>query len=772
MRIILLLFVFLGASLALNAQIDLTLSGKVREHGNGNAIGFANVAIEGQGVGTVANMSGEYEFHFSKAYLFDTLIVSAIGYHNYRVAMQDVDTDEPLNISLKPRSYMLDELVIKPEELKARDILETAIDRIVVNYPQQPYAMEGFYREYFRENGTYVGLAEASVDIFDEMAYQKKPLKDQEIIRINQIRVSDIYNKGNYVLYIALQDALKGNLLRQFEFWDRYFKRGKITDAVLDTISYYEDVPVYCVRFNMENGRKGNVSGKAYIRMDDHAIIQLETLTESPNNRFRLALGNKKKTKSEEQRSVIKYKKYGDRYYLSYINSNSDVEYKIRKEGDYDLTFSAELIVNGIKDQIVEAPKKDDKLLEGSIFYLPRYKTYDPEFWEDYNLFASSSQNDSIIADLEKKRPLNIQFGANGKTKPQLAAQSEIIQIEKVFLLEKIMDQLNRGQKFNGSIIVAEDREILLEKHYGMADFNRKTPIQKESVFNIGEVGQQFTAMAIMQLIDKGALAYDMPVKRILSGFRYRNITIKHLLTHTSGLSNYHDWNSWDWPSKTNKGILTHLKDFQPDLKFNPGRKYEYSPTNYVLLALIVEQISKSSFEEYLNTQILQPLNMNSTFLGTTQGVHHTQPALHYQAKKKRRGYTIRQHQATQIYGDGNIYSSASDLFKWDQSFYDHQLLEEGAFIEAFRPAKLVSGEQANYGFGWLLKREDGRRIQYQVGTTGQHESLILRDASLKNTIILLDNTGNPFLKDIRLLINDILYVDSTKSPEKAGLTH
>lgn len=402
---------FVMLTQTLHAQ-ELVLSGKIVHQTTGIKVPFANVGIKGTSIGTVSNDQGEFELHFANQYLDDTLQVSCIGFFTFSVPIATVYQQQPARLSIVPRAYALKEVTITPDELSAEYIVNKALLHIPDNYLSQSYLTDGFYREYFSENGSYVGFAEAAVSIFDPIGYPLNMHKASETIKVNQLRVSDIYNKGNYVLYIDLNYALRANLIRNADFWQEFAKQAKssVVQLQIDSIAYYDEDLVYCIGYKIESKRAGSFEGRLFIRKNDYAVLRLEL------NALNEMEGREENGAPYQSSTVMTYKDYHGKLYLHYAKASHDVTYY--DEGQkYDLAFYSELTITNLQPMKVSPLPEAGKIKPTSIFYQPRYRTFDPDFWQTYSLFEKSPHNRQIIADLEQKRPLKEQYPANGKLK-------------------------------------------------------------------------------------------------------------------------------------------------------------------------------------------------------------------------------------------------------------------------------------------------------------------------------------------------------------------
>ena len=416
-----LLLVLFFVSLDTFAQ-DLVLSGKVADSNSSEVIPFANLRIQKKNNGTVTNEHGEFELHLAQSNIKDTLIVSCIGYNYLKIPISTIiGSKKNVLLQLVPRSYGLNEVVIKPNQgPTAADIVQKALEKIGDNYLTEPILMDGFYREYFEENGSFVGFAEAAVSIYDATGYaplsdkkaKKTKFKDNEIIAVNQLRVSDIRNQGDYVLYIDLNYALRSNLLRNANYWQEYANdmNAKTVLLNIDKLTYLDKDMVYIISYNIDGKRAGTYKGRLFIRANDYAVLRVEIDADnSENNRELNGAPNK-------THAILTYQEQNGKWCLNYINAYHEVNY-VLNDKKYALRFHSELTINRVESGNVQPLVLADNTLRGSIFYQPRYRTFDPEYWVDYQLFESSPKNRGIIADLEKPRLLDQQYRANGKLK-------------------------------------------------------------------------------------------------------------------------------------------------------------------------------------------------------------------------------------------------------------------------------------------------------------------------------------------------------------------
>jgi CubicO group peptidase (beta-lactamase class C family) len=332
-------------------------------------------------------------------------------------------------------------------------------------------------------------------------------------------------------------------------------------------------------------------------------------------------------------------------------------------------------------------------------------------------------------------------------------------------LSQNITDSMNslmqEHKGFNGVILVAANGKPVYHKAFGYREFAQKVPLQKDDIFELASVSKQFTAMIIMMLKEKGKLNYDHPVEKYLN-IPYKNITVRHLLTHTSGLPDYQEIMDKYWDKTKvagNKEILEYLNKYAPQKQFEPGEKYDYSNTGYVLLASIAEKASGKDFIQLCRKWIFKPLKMRSTNIRTLQEKAATKIfAIGHIYVDDRKEYVRADSFPASDYtiwlgnrkGPGRISSTAIDLLKWDKALYTEKLIKQSTLQEAFKPMKLSNDSLSDYGFGWMLQRNavDGL-IVLHTGDNPGYATRIVRYIDKKKTIILLSNNAYNKLESI-----------------------
>ncbi len=329
--------------------------------------------------------------------------------------------------------------------------------------------------------------------------------------------------------------------------------------------------------------------------------------------------------------------------------------------------------------------------------------------------------------------------------------------------LEKLMEKYEKYYRFNGSVLVSYKGRVICSRSMGYSDFSSKQPLAPETPFQLASVSKQFTALAIMMLKEQGKLDFDDEVKKHIPQWPYAGMTIRHLLTHTSGLYNYM-WlveNKWDkeYAPYNHEVVAMLIKNDMP-LNFVPGRYFSYCNTGYVVLAYLVERISGQFFADFLHDNIFEPLGMSNSFAySQSMNRRNSDKVSGYQ--KTRRGFRLINETINDgCIGDKGIYSTADDLYKWDQALYSNTLVSKKTMDEAFTMATLRNKRQVSYGFGFRIVDKENSKMVYHHGLWNGFRTSIVRYVDDESTIIVLNNTNSDakhiLVRDIeRILLSE-----------------
>lgn len=327
----------------------------------------------------------------------------------------------------------------------------------------------------------------------------------------------------------------------------------------------------------------------------------------------------------------------------------------------------------------------------------------------------------------------------------------------------KLMSALYERSQFNGAVLVARQGKIIYKDAFGKANFQTHADFTVDTPSDIGSVTKQFTAMSIMILEKQKKLNYDEPVSKYISELshsaRFNKITLRHLLTHSSGIPDYGDLDIDDSSLDQNGLIATLLN--KEDAFAAPGLKYRYSNPGYALLAIVVERVSGEDFGNFLHHEIFTPLGMSNTYLYAGQSKKMPQWAIGYGQFGQ-----VDDGGLTMIPGDGGVYSTVDDLFKWAQALYAAKLVGRSALVEAFTPGKVQEGT-SSYGFGWNVG-EAGNYLWHTGSHAGFRAFIALRYGD-QTTVVILTNKGNSKRQDINSAVQNILSGKPYGLPKQSG---
>jgi CubicO group peptidase (beta-lactamase class C family)/outer membrane protein OmpA-like peptidoglycan-associated protein len=345
-------------------------------------------------------------------------------------------------------------------------------------------------------------------------------------------------------------------------------------------------------------------------------------------------------------------------------------------------------------------------------------------------------------------------------------------QDKRVQRIDSLLNSLYSDKEINGSFLIAEKDKIIYNKSFGYANEETKEKLNENSVFELASCSKQFTAMAIMMLKEKGKLNLDDSLSKFIPQLSfYKNITIRNLLNHTSGIPDYTKWMDSLYDNlkiATNKDVISFFAKYKPKVHFAPNDKWEYSNTGYAFLATIIEKVSGLTYAYFLDSAIFKPLKMNNTF------IYHR-----FLSPKKIDNYAVGYWYSDSlsnyilpnilkelrfviwldgIVGDGSIHSTVMDLFKWDRALCTTKLVSKESMNEIFSDAILNDKSKTNYGFGWQVdSTTDCGKIVWHDGGWPGYVTYIERQIDNGKTIIMLQNHNDAIIprKDlVRIIYN------------------
>jgi CubicO group peptidase (beta-lactamase class C family) len=336
--------------------------------------------------------------------------------------------------------------------------------------------------------------------------------------------------------------------------------------------------------------------------------------------------------------------------------------------------------------------------------------------------------------------------------------------------IEQMLARIGPANEPGVAVLVRKDGKTLTQVGHGVRDLRSRAQINAETNFRLASCTKQFTAMAVMLLIHDGKLRYDTRLTDVFREFpSYGNeITIRHLLNHTSGLPDYEELMDkasagkspiWTETRQITDAEVLQLLEAKKNWKFRPGTRWSYSNSGYVALGLIVAKVSGESFPKFLRDRIFKPLGMDHS-VSYVKGTNEV-PNRSYGHSVERGGIVETDQSSTSAtLGDGRIYSNLEDLAKWDEALSQHTLVSEAEMqpgLTAFHlpdgslphwdsypeDADPLAGKPVSYGFGWFLDPYKGHPRTWHYGETVGFKSSIQRFPKDKLTVIVLSNRSD-----------------------------
>lgn len=380
------------------------ISGLVIDKETREPLIFASVGIKGRPIGTITNLSGEFDFHFPYEYRNEVFVISMLGYASYEIRAFALFNNPSLVIALQPTTQVLNEVVIS-DTLTGGEVMKVALDRISTNYPVAPFMMDGFYRDIKKIGGTYVSLLESAIKIYDEdYSEPRNKFKLRERVLLLEVRRSlgystkftTYFDEGNLLEDLLLHNNVR---YRQFPEEEVFF-----SSLVRDKDSYYNGHSIYVIRHTHD------YQLILYIDKTNYSIVHLEyenntvqpiTKKRGMESRF---VGIKK---------VIDFREYNGKMYLNYITVDSKINWYGLKTNElkFETELQQQLLINQVKPNTEERIGSTEKMKSYGLQFqdLP----YNKKFWDNYNVIKETPLDIKIKEDLEKQLSLDKQFQDN-----------------------------------------------------------------------------------------------------------------------------------------------------------------------------------------------------------------------------------------------------------------------------------------------------------------------------------------------------------------------
>ena len=302
---------------------------------------------------------------------------------------------------------------------------------------------------------------------------------------------------------------------------------------------------------------------------------------------------------------------------------------------------------------------------------------------------------------------------------------------------DEVLSKHFSSEEPGAAVIVAKGNKVLFRRAYGMANVEEGVPLSPEMRFRIGSLTKPFTAAAIMLLADRGQLAVTDDITKYLPDYQTqgKKVTIEHLLTHTSGIKNYTDIPAFEQSMAEDIPLHELVGLFRDEpLEFDPGSRMSYSNSGYILLGVIIEQVSGQTYSSFMKEQVLEPLGMLNTEYENLD-----------QSKKGRLvGYNRNEVASpismSQVYSAGALVSTIDDLVRWNAAITSGELLTPRAWKRVFTPYILKNGQASKTGYGWGIGKIKGHSAVGHEGKINGFSSVMIRLPEEEVFVAVLSN--------------------------------
>jgi CubicO group peptidase (beta-lactamase class C family) len=738
-----------------SAQSDIGITGKVVSSEDQQPIYGANITIDRKGVGTATNKSGNFALTIPGAYAKDSLKLSCIGYQTKHMAIAGIKPGQNLNITLIKNTTDLKEVSVGYRD--PAKIIARALANIKQNYINHPHITRGFYRMYTANGKLPLELSEAVFDIYnfgysDKRADLFKLIKTRDGKNQRDFNSLELGQKPNNIFNYDVVNHLassgflseKGMPLHKFEVMgiidvngeDAYEIDFKELLTVKEELTYrgkfYVDTKTYAFLYfdyglspaGLVEARAGNYVTKILMGIDGVDV----------------ALKN--------ENIKVSYQKVGDKMVLQGVVSTDALDVKsIAQKYDYTADVRLNYQVTAVDTAQTES---FDKQLGRNENINDHDSNGDEEYWNSFNILLADFSTGDVFDQIKA-------INAGTKLKDKFVVKEKKMANDSVARLDALFKFYNDAEQFSGTVLVKDKGKIILNKSYGYADKNKKTPANGHTVYNLGTTAVAFTSVIVNQLADEKKIDLQTPVKNYLPDYKNGDITIDQLLSNQSGLADYMANDSIRTLVTNKSYTLTDMVvNFCSDtLMFKSGTKYEFSSANYAVLALVAQQVTGTSFATLLQDRIFTPLQMTDSYFGISVGGEHQ--AIAYINNKPAPVYDF-----GNLAGAGGVWSSAEDILKFHDALQGDKLLSKPAKAEMLKNRAEYKDYNAWYDYGWITDKgfftaSAKHLITYQTGKETGFYNIFARQEDNNNCVIILSNYGDFPRYDLTDLVFDIL---------------
>jgi len=721
----------------------IVIRGQIVNSVTAETISYANLWVSEKGINTMSNAEGKFYFKIPLGKPNDSVFISHVGYKQKTIVVHREDT-AALVVRLEEELTTL--YPINVQAVNPLELVKNAISKIPDNYPTAPCKYLGFYRLSGTKEKNVIDLSEAVFEIYSESSTSEK--RQFKLIKNRSEKDLTAFNGNDNV-----EIGQTPKLILDFDIISNWKKSKLLGEDDLNHYHFtyhgvvnYGQQRAYEIHFDERDGiKKSLYKGKLFIDVDDLAFLAFDYGLSPKGLKYfgwglsmnlLLAMSHID-AKLLADHYTITYRRYGSKYYLNHA-MNTDSVYLAGGKNNFlldPLVTSTNYLITGIDSTGVNPFSREEILGDKKRIESSDSSGNSIGFWENYNLIPAEFNVDSVIRVIQAHNAsLHFKQALQTDLRKYKGSQPEIIDSICSFYYHKGL--------FNGTALVAAEEKMIYQKGFGMANKEKLIPNDGQTRFLIGSTSKQFTAMLIMQLEERGQLKLNDTVGKYIPGYTHGNVTIDQLLTHQSGIPNYTA--NTEWLARIMTQVYTPdqlVYQFCSDsLEFSPGTSFHYNNSGYVVLADIIEKITKKKFSEVISEQIFIPLKMkNSYFISSGHSDHlaigylNNQPEAYFPPEN--------------VIGAGGITSTAEDLLIWSEALFQNQLLPKEKMNEYFKARVSWKEWDAEYGYGWmtdkgLFRTSKNHTVLYHPGTEFGFYDMLVLQPDKKLALVLLNNTG------------------------------
>ncbi|AXY73107.1 hypothetical protein D3H65_03585 [Paraflavitalea soli] len=633
-----------------------TVTGQVKDNHQIPLAG-ASVRLVTKGTGTLTNQAGNFLLKIRGAAANDTLEVTHLGFHPLRVAVAGIDKSKPVDFQLTPLPQALQKVVVKP--INPLELLENAQKRIADNYFTTPHITRGFYRIDTKKGEEHIMLSEAVFDIYN-FGYTSSKTNQFQLLKMRSIQ--DEQASHGIDLGLKPKDLYELDIIKQLAASELLSKEGiKKHQFTLRGVMQYNGREAYQLLFDQKEGINESLfKGRILIDVESLAFISVQ-MARSPRGMAYCKYGDAG-TRAlmkiiglnidvRKEAWDITYRPYGGKWILSTVRNDNVLNFKSNR-AFYD--FPADITVDYIVTDIDTLPANSfsGKETLGNNKLIEFQQTDNTsQFWKDYNILLPDYNTEAIAQAIGER---NEAFSLKGSMESRLRK----IKGNEGVRIDSICQYYHNRGSFNGSVLIKYKGNTILSKGYGMANQEQGIPATDSTQYRIGSLTKSFTAQLILQLVQEKKLDLQDTIGQFFPAHVHGAVTIAQLLTHTSGIPSYTKNEGYTAKIISQAYSLPELVNaFCSDAsEFRPGSRFSYTNSGYLLLAAIIEKVTRQSYGKQLQERIFTPAGMDHSGFGLT-----TLNSTGYWLGQPEPVYPI-----TNVAGAGGIATTVTDLMKWD----------------------------------------------------------------------------------------------------------